>query len=73
MARVDLFYLWIHETDGDRALVSEWDAEPEWISTSGYQVRPDLDIDGTPIKRRIATGAVATYCRFERIASEAAE
>lgn len=66
-------YRWVHKISGNSFMVSQWNETPRWIDASRAHVKPDLD-QGAPVVRKIGTGRIAQYYRFEWCrASEAAE
>ena len=58
-------YLWVVRKESDRWQVSLWSGNLYWLRLDGLIVKPDLDL-GTPVVRRIGSGHIAQYYRFER-------
>lgn len=61
-----VMYLWVIRKMPGRWLVNNWDDIPVWLPMAGLDARPDVTADGLPVIRRVGTGDIAEYYRFER-------
>jgi hypothetical protein len=63
-------WLWVIDRTAERWLVSDWNGNERWIMADAVEAKPDLarDLGGKriPVVRRIGTGKIAQYFRFER-------
>ena len=63
-------YHWVRSEADGKYLVTDWNGNERVVDGGPYHVRPDLETgaDGVrrPVFRRIHTGTVAQYFRFER-------
>jgi hypothetical protein len=61
----DIEYHWVLLKRSSEWLVSDWCGNPRWVDPNEYDVWPDFNF-GQPVIRRIGTGFIGQYCRFER-------